>query len=147
MSHEVIRHVLATLAYRLRQVLKETPAGYPDFEPGEGVRSPHEILHHMTGLFTYASHCFDPSVEVRLDTLSWEEEKARFGVVLKRFDAHLAKGEEPQRFNLFVLLQGPILDAMTHVGQLAMLRRMVGLPVAGENFTKAAVRVGELEIG
>jgi hypothetical protein len=146
MPHETVRHVLATLAYRTRQVLKEIPEGYPEFEPGGGLRSPLAILHHMTGLFTYALHCFDPAVDIRLDDLPWEQEKYRLGAVLVRLDAHLANGKDPQSSSLLVLLQGPILDAMTHVGQLAMLRRMAGLPVAGENFTKAAVRAGELEV-
>jgi hypothetical protein len=42
------------------------------------------------------------------------------------------------------LFQGPIADALTHVGQLAMQRRLTGAPTRGENFFVAVVTAGQV---
>ena len=146
MSREALRHVLATLAYRTRQVVREVPEGYPDFDAGSGVRSPVEILRHMSSVLDFAAHRFVAGERRSLATLSWDEEKARFESVLERLDGHLERGDEPREGSLLTLLQGPLCDAMTHVGQLATLRRMAGLPVPGESFVKAPIEIGRLEI-
>ena len=145
-TSDTLRHTLATLAYRTRQVLKEVPAGYPDFAAGSGVRTPLEILRHMSTVMNYAVHCFRAQQRLELEALSWQQEKDRFETILKRFDHHLELGQEPREGSLRLLLQGPICDAMTHVGQLSTLRRMAGQPVPGENFTQAPVEMGKLEI-
>ncbi|MEQ1923362.1 MAG: hypothetical protein ABL952_12720, partial [Pyrinomonadaceae bacterium] len=54
-------------------------------------------------------------------------------------DTPLLDGMTPER-----LLQGPFSDAMTHAGQLAMLRRMAGDPVPPENFIVADIRPDRL---
>ncbi len=146
MPHQILRHVLATLAYRTRQVIKEVPDGYADFAAGSGVRTPVEILHHMSTLITYAVLTFGDEEWQPLETVSWEQEKQRFESALRSLDRRLADGDEPRQQTLLKLLQGPISDAMTHVGQLATLRRMAGLPVPGESFVKAPIEAGRLDI-
>jgi hypothetical protein len=42
------------------------------------------------------------------------------------------------------LLQGPFSDAMTHAGQLALLRRLAGAPVPPENFIVANIESNRL---
>ncbi|MCP4663162.1 MAG: hypothetical protein GY856_47835 [bacterium] len=146
MSRNPMRHLLATLAYRTRQIVEDVSEDYPDFDAGFGVRPPVEILCHMSGVLNYAAHCFQPVDPLRLKPLPWEQEKERFGSILKRLDQHLESGDEPQKGSLEILLQGPFCDALTHVGQLATLRRMAGVPVPGENFMKAPVEIGKLDV-
>ncbi|MEE8525161.1 MAG: hypothetical protein V3T72_14585 [Thermoanaerobaculia bacterium] len=146
MPHQTIRHVLATLAYRSRQVIKEVPDGYANFDAGSGVRTPVEILHHMSTLLAYAEHTFHDGEWQPLEPISWDLEKQRFESALKRLDRRLADGDEPRRGTLLPMLQGPISDAMTHVGQLATLRRMAGSPVPGESFVKAPIEAGRLDV-
>ncbi len=146
MDRDTLRHVLATLAYRIRQVVEEVPEGYPDFDAGYGVRSPVEILHHMSGVLGFAVGCFGEGPRQRLESLPWAEELRRFEDTLKELDGHLEKGDEPHAGSLSALLQGPLCDTMTHVGQLATLRRMAGRPVPGENFMKAPIAIGRLDV-
>lgn len=146
MSRDTLRHLLATLAYRTRQVVEDVPEDYPNFEAGLGVRPPVEILCHMSGVLNYAAHCFQSVDALRLDPLPWEQEKERFGSILKRLDQHLERGDKPWKGSLEILLQGPFCDALTHVGQLAILRRLAGVPVPGENFMKAPVEIGKLDV-
>ena len=146
MHQPTIRHVLATLAYRTRQVIQEIPDGYADYDAGSGVRTPLEILHHMSTLIAYAEHCFADGDWQPLEPVSWDLEKQRFEAALKRLDRRLADGEEPRQRTLLLLLQGPVSDAMTHVGQLATLRRMAGSPVPGESFVKAPIEAGRLDV-
>ncbi len=146
MDRATLRHILATLAYRTRQVVRQVPDGYPDFDAGCGVRTPHNILGHMSGVIAYAVHCFGEEPWGRLEPLSWDDEKRRFERGLEQLDEHLRNGDEPQAASLSALLQGPLCDCMTHVGQLATLRRMSGLAVPGENFMKAPIVVGELKL-
>jgi len=72
---------------------------------------------------------------------SWNEDSDRFFAALAAFDGYLASGEElhapPEK-----LFQGAIADALTHVGQIAMLRRLAGAPVRGENYSVAKIETG-----
>ena len=42
------------------------------------------------------------------------------------------------------MFQGPIADALTHIGQIGMMRRMAGAPVRGENYFKADIAAGRV---
>jgi hypothetical protein len=68
---------------------------------------------------------------------------ARFFAALEAFDRRLASDRAlavaPEK-----LFQGPIADALTHVGQIAMLRRMAGCPVRGENYFVAPIEIGRV---
>ena len=75
--------------------------------------------------------------------LPWDQEVARFFAALTAFDRRLASGE-PLECPAEKLFQGPIADALTHVGQLAMLRRMAGCGTRGENYFRATITAGRV---
>lgn len=138
-KRQLLRHFLAALAYRTQKALRGAPESFADFEPGQGVRTPHEILRHMTGVLLYALS-FLETVDSRPEKCpTLADEAQRFHQTLERLGKHLDEGtpfgeRTPER-----VLQGPFADAMTHAGQLTMLRRLAGSPVQGENFVKAAI--------
>ena len=132
-------HFLAALAYRTQKVLRGAPEGFASFRAGPKVRTPHELVCHMNSVLGYAGTFFlGGSYRVPRLT-SFEAEVERFHSTLSALarlvrEAPDWKGITPER-----LLQGPLSDAMTHAGQLAMLRRLEGHPVAPEDFVYAAL--------
>ena len=138
---EMLRHMLATLAYRTQKALNDASEAFGEFEAGGGVRTPKELLRHMTGVLGYARTWFRGGEREQLaplETLS--DEVTRFHETLGDLSEHLANRDPLVDMSYERLLQGPLSDAMTHVGQLAMLRRLAGSPVAPENFILAEVR-------
>jgi hypothetical protein len=138
-SRHLLRHFLAALAYRTQKALRDAPAGFADFRAGTHVRTPHELLWHMTGVIGYARTMlrggdFTPP---RLATLAAEIE--RFHATLAALRDDLAEPGLEARITDEQFLHGPLADAMTHAGQLAMLRRLAGAPVPSENFIFAEV--------
>jgi hypothetical protein len=143
-KREILRHTLATLAYRGGKVLRGAPEGFATFRIGESSRTPGEILAHLGDLFNWAHHLLaGEHVWSEASSGSWEEGTSRFFEGLARLDAYLAS-EAPLGFQPEQLFQGPIADAFTHVGQLAMLRRLAGSPVRGENYFKADIAAGRV---
>lgn len=138
-SRQLLRHFLAALAYRTQKALRDAPAGFADFRAANGVRTPRELVRHMTSVLGYARTFFiggSYSAEP-LPDLAVEVE--RFHAMLVDLGAHLERETPLADITPERLLQGPFADAMTHVGQLAMLRRIFGAPVPPENFLKAAI--------
>ncbi len=138
-SRRLLQHFLAALAYRTQKALRGAPGLFGDFRAGPNVRTPHELLWHMTGVIGYArtmlhGGAFAPP---RLD--SFAEEIARFHETLAALRDDFADGALRARITDEQFLQGPLADAMTHVGQLALVRRLAGSPVASENFIFADV--------
>ena len=135
-----LRHALATVVYRGRKALADAPAGFRDFTEREGSRTPGQILAHMGDLMDWALHLAAGRHEWHVsEPLPWDAEVARFLDGARRLDEALAAGAlacAPE-----ALFQGPLADALTHVGQIAMLRRMAGSPVRGENYFKAKIAV------
>ncbi len=144
-EREMLRHFLAAIAYRTQKALRGAPPEFPDFDPGNQVRTPAELLGHMTSLMGYAVTLFEggsyPFRPERLAT--WDDEVVRFHAKLEEVAGHLERGS-PLSISHQQLLQGPLADTMTHVGQLAMLRRLAASPVAPENFIRADVRAERL---
>ena len=139
-----IRHTLATLSYRLGKVLRDTPAEFRDFRAAEGVRTPGEILAHIGDLMDWAL----TQVEGRKAwhdsaSLAWDEEIARFFWAIEALDERIAADGlgEARAERLF---QSAIADALTHTGQIALLRRMAGIPVRPENYAAADIAVGRV---
>jgi len=133
------RHFLASLAYRTQKAVRDTPPDYADFRTEKGVRTPHELLLHMTGVLTYARGRFTQD-ETRPKMLpTFEAEIARFHEVLGDLSTLLASDAPLVDTTPEQLLQGPFSDAMTHAGQLAMLKRLAGCPIPPENFIEADV--------
>jgi hypothetical protein len=135
----LLRHFLAALAYRTQKALRGAPPEFATFRPGEGVRTPTELVRHMTSVLGYARTYFRGG-RYRPEPLpSLDEEVARFHAMLRDLTEHLAAGDSLGGTTPARLLQGPFSDAMTHAGQLAMLRRLAGAPVPPENFIVAAI--------
>jgi hypothetical protein len=141
-KRELLRHSLAALAYRATRALENAPEAFASFN-GAG-RQPVEILAHMGDLFDWALSIATGSQRWNnSQPLPWAEEQRRFFTSLKAFDSFLAS-QEPLHATIEKLLQGPVADALTHVGQLAMLRRLAGSPTRGENFYVAAIVAGKV---
>ena len=144
MEKKLIRHFIATLAYRTTKVIREVPKAYPNLSVGSGIRMPVEILHHMSDVLLFAYKALVQSDRVEIPLAPWETEVERFYDVLGRLDEAIVSGAEPRELSWEQLLQGPLSDVMTHVGQLAMLRRLAGDPVPGENFSRAEIQIGKV---
>jgi hypothetical protein len=143
-AREMLRHTLATLAYRGGKAVRGAPPGFGDHRPSPGSRSAGEILAHVGDLLDWAVAL----AEGRHDwhespPLPWPREVDRFFAGLAALDSRLAApaplGSPAER-----LFQGPIADALTHVGQISLLRRTAGAPVRGENYFKADISAGRV---
>lgn len=143
-TRTLLRHFLAALAYRTQKALRDEPAGFSEFRAGVNIRTPHELVWHMTGVIGYARTFFTGGEwrPDRLETL--DAEVQRFHDLLEDLARHLEAGTPLQGTTYERLLQGPLADAMTHAGQLAMLRRLAGSPVPPENFLRADIQVENL---
>jgi hypothetical protein len=140
----LLRHFLASIAYRAQKALRDAPADFGTFEAGSQVRTPAELIRHMTNVLGYARACFVDE-RYRAEPLSdLTAEIARFHAMLADVARHLEAGSELYGITEERLLQGPLSDAMTHAGQLAMLRRLAGSPVQPENFVEAAIDPGNV---
>jgi hypothetical protein len=138
----MLRHAVATLAYRAGKALRGAPESFSGFRAGEGGRTPVQILAHMGDLFDWALTMADGEAVWKDATpLAWDGEVARFFAALERFDARLATGR-PLAQPATKIFQGPVADALTHTGQIAMLRRMAGAKLRGENYFKADIVAG-----
>jgi len=138
----MLRHSLATLAYRAARTLEGAPEEFAEFN-GTG-RQPVQILAHMGDLFDWAlSMAAGKQRWHDSKPLPWPAERQRFFTLLQELDAFLAS-TEPLQAPVERLLQGPVADALTHVGQLAMLRRLAGSPTPGENFYVADIAAGQV---
>lgn len=140
-KRQMLRHFLGALAYRTQKALRGAPPDFARFSAGDGVRTPGELVCHMTSVLGYA-RTFFVGGKYWPDALpSLDEEAARFHQMLEDLGQHLAGGTPLlQGMSAERLLQGPFSDAMAHAGQLAILRRLAGTPVAPENFIVADIR-------
>ena len=139
-----IRHALATLAYRLGKVLRDTPAEFRDFEAAGSVRTPGQILAHIGDLMDWVLAQVEGRKEWHNSTpLAWEQEIARFFAAIEALDQRIA-AHGLGSASAEKLFQGPIADALTHTGQIALLRRMAGIPIRPENYVAADIAVGRV---
>jgi hypothetical protein len=139
-----IRHALATLAYRLGKVLRDTPAEFGDFQTAYSTRTPGQILAHIGDLLDWALATIEGRKEWHnAAPLPWNQEIARFYAALKSLDQRIEThglGE----LSAEKLFQAPIADALTHTGQIALLRRMAGIPIRPEDYLAAEMTVGRV---
>jgi hypothetical protein len=135
----LLRHFLAALAYRTQKALRDAPADFGSFSAGKGVRTPAQLVRHMTSVLGYARTFFVGGEYWPEPMPSFEDEIDRFHKMLQDLADHLQAGTPLQGTSPERLLQGPFSDAMTHAGQLVMLRRLAGFPVAPENFVFAEI--------
>jgi hypothetical protein len=143
-KREMLRHTLATVAYRGGKAVRNAPPGFAEFHGCDGMRTPGQILAHIGDLFDWAlSIAAGKQAWSDSKPLAWDAGVARFFASLKAFDDFLASGE-PLQAPPEKLFQGPIADALTHVGQISILRRMAEAPIKGENYFRADIVVGRV---
>ncbi len=143
-KRELLRHTLATVAYRGRKVLAGAPDGFGEFRINESSRTPGEILAHICDLYDWAN-CLAKGEYTYNETPAgeWAADIDRFFAALTTLDAYLAS-EQPLGNSPELLFQAPIADSLTHIGQIAMLRRIAGAPVRGESYARADITVGRV---
>jgi hypothetical protein len=143
-KRDLLRHTVATLAYRGGKAVGNAPEGFDQFHASDSTRTPAQILAHIGDLLDWSLSIARGKEAWNNSTpLQWDDEILRFFTALGAFDAYLTSDEElhaPEE----KLFQGPIADALTHVGQIAMLRRMAGGPIKGENYYRAEIEVGKV---
>jgi len=139
-KQEILRHFVAVLAYRTEKALQSAPEHFGSFRAGPEVRTPQELLYHMTGLFHHTLAALGgmqpdplaPGPDLQGEAEQFHNLLAQLSTVLA--DSLLQEDRLAER-----LLQGPLADAMTHAGQLALLRRLAGAPVPWEDFFRAPI--------
>jgi hypothetical protein len=143
-SRQLLRHALATLAYRAGKALRGAPDEFAGFQASETTRTPAQILAHMGDLFDWAlSMAIGQQTWRDSSQLPWAAEVERFFASLKAFDDYLGS-DLPLNAPVERLFQGPVADALTHAGQLMMLRRLAGAPPRGENYFVADIVTGRV---
>jgi len=141
---EFLRHTVATLAYRGGKVTRDAPEGFATVRACATCRSAGEILRHIGDLLEWALWLAKGEHRWRdAAPQSWDGDVDRFFEGLRRLDEYLA-AETPLGHPAEKIFQGPIADAINHVGQIATLRRLAGSPIRGENYFKAEIVVGRV---
>lgn len=143
-KREFLRHTLATVAYRGGKAIRCADPEFAEFRIGENPKTPSQIVAHIGDLMEWAVTMAEGKQAYNSSTpLPWSEEVQRFHASLQKLDDYLAS-DRPLGMNAEVMFQGPIADALTHVGQLAMLRRLAGTKMKAENYAKAEVVAGRV---
>jgi hypothetical protein len=143
-ARQLLRHSIAAVAYRGGKALRGAPDHFGSFHIGDKTRTPAQILAHMGDLFDWALSIARGQQTWHDSTpLPWNNEIERFFAAVKKFDDYLASAE-PLHAPAEGLLQAPVADSLTHIGQIAMLRRLAGSPVKGENYFKAEIAAGRV---
>jgi hypothetical protein len=140
----LLRHTLATLAYRGGKAIRGAPESFSSFKIGDPPKTPGQILAHIGDLLDWALTLCDGKQAWNNSTpQTWAQDSARFHEALRRLDARIASGAALAE-SAAGLFQGPIADALTHVGQINMLRRLAGVPISGENYHRAEIVAGRV---
>jgi hypothetical protein len=143
-KRELLRHTVATIAYRGGKAVRDADDSFASFKASETTRTPAQILAHVGDLFDWAlSIAKGNETWNNSEPLVWGQEIERFHAALKSFDDYLASDADLSA-SCERLFQGPVADALTHVGQLAMLRRLAGEPMKGENYSRAKIEAGRV---
>jgi hypothetical protein len=140
----LLRHAVATVAYRGGKAVRDAPDSFASYSADGSARTPAKILGHVSDLYDWAlSQAKGAEVWIDSEPLPWSREVERFFATLQRFDDFLASdaplATPPER-----IFQGAIADALTHVGQLAMLRRLAGAKMKAENYSRAEIVAGRV---
>jgi len=140
----MLRHTIATVAYRGGKAVRGAPPTFATFDPDGSARTPVKILAHMGDLYDWVlTQAKGAEAWHNSTPLEWEQEIERFFATLQRFDDYLAS-DSPLAVPAEKLFQGAIADSLTHVGQLTMLRRLAGAKMKSENYSRADIQVGRV---
>lgn len=143
-NRQLLRHTLATVAYRGCKTLRDAPPSFAAFRAADSSRTSAQILAHIGDLYDWSlSIARGAEAWHNSQPLDWHREVDRFFAALKAFDDYLAT-DQPLHASIEKLFQGPIADSLTHIGQLAMLRRLAGFPIKGENYAVAEITSGRV---
>jgi len=143
-KREMLRHTVATLAYRGAKAIRGVDDSFASFKASETTRTPAQILAHIDDLLDWAlSIAKGDETWINSEPLEWNKEIDRFHAALKLLDDYLASDSDLSA-SCERIFQGPIADALTHVGQIAMLRRIAGEPMKGENYSRAKIEAGRV---
>lgn len=143
-KRELLRHTIATVAYRGGKAVRGAPDSFASFHAAETTRTPVQILSHIGDLYDWAlSMAKGAETWNNAKPLPWTEEIARFHAALQRFDDFLAS-ETELAVSCERLFQGAIADSLTHVGQVTILRRLADAPIRGENYSVAHIEAGRV---
>jgi hypothetical protein len=142
LNRQLLRHAVATVAYRGGKALRGAADGFAEFQVGKGSRTPGEILAHISDVLDWGLTLAKGSEKYHVaDSLPWDKASRRFFASLEALDVYLAS-DAPVACSPEKLLQAPIADALTHIGQIAMLRRLAGHPMRPENYYLAEIVAG-----
>ncbi len=143
-SRQMLRHTLATVAYRGGKALRGAPVGFAEFHTSDGTRTPGQILAHIGDLFDWAlSQANGKEKWADSKPVAWDDGVKRYFSSLKALDDYLAS-DSPLNCTPEKLFQGAIADALTHIGQISMLRRLAGSPVRAENYSRSTIVAGRV---
>jgi uncharacterized damage-inducible protein DinB len=142
----ILRHIVATIAFRASRSLREAPASLENVRLADGGMTARELLNHMTNVMAFALATVTGTERLRHDPSQWQQEIDRFYSILAQVDAKLAEGAVVDPGMDLRLVQGPLADALTHVGQLHAMRRLAGGPVPPTNYIKADVQIGRIAL-
>jgi len=143
-ARELLRHTIATVAYRGAKATRGAPADFADFRAAADVRTPLQIVAHMADLYDWALSLVKGKWDYNQSTpQNWERELERFHAALSAFDDYLAS-DAPLGHSIEKLFQGPVADSLTHVGQIAILRRLADAPIRGESYTRSDIVAGRV---
>lgn len=143
-ARQLLRHTLATVAYRGGKALRGAPDRFATYHIGDKTRTPAQILAHIGDLFDWAlSIAQGKQAWNNSSPLPWNAEVERFFATIQKFDNYLASSE-PLQGSAEGLFQGPVADSLNHIGQMAMLRRLAGSPILGENYFTADIIAGRV---
>jgi hypothetical protein len=139
LKRELLRHLVAALTFRAKVAISDAPPTFAAFKVDESVRTPAEILAHLGDLLQGSLFLMQGEfIHLNSAPLAWDEEVTRFFSAAKAFDAFLAS-EAPLNQPIEKITQGPVADALTHIGQIVMLRRAAGSPVQAESYFTAEI--------
>jgi hypothetical protein len=143
-KRELLRHAVATLAYRGAKAIRNAPPSVADFHVAEGTRTPLQLVSHIGDLLEWAVSLAEGAQRWHVaQPTTWDAESNRVFTALARLDQYLSSNQ-PLGCRAEKLLQGPLADALTHVGQIMMLRRLASAPVRSENFAIAEIVAGRV---
>ena len=140
----LLRHMVATVAYRGGKAVRDAPASFAAFSGDSSDRTALKILAHLGDLYDWAlSQAKGAEAWHDAPPLEWDREVERFHAALQRFDDYLAS-DAPLATPAEKLFQGAIADSLTHIGQIAILRRLGGARMKSENYSRAEIVAGRV---
>ncbi|MBX7170863.1 MAG: hypothetical protein K1X72_07895 [Pyrinomonadaceae bacterium] len=146
LKRELFRHLVASLAFRAKVAIADVPSDFADFKINQTIRTPGAILAHLGDLLQGSLFLMKGElVYLNSAPLAWEDEVKRFFSAVNEFDAYLASDQTLNQ-PIEKITQGPISDALTHVGQIVMLRRAAGIPIKSEGYFAAEIVPGKITV-